>query len=90
MIFFIAIELACQNKHIITYSWDILQFKVKEIVGLGLEKHSDYLTGLGLTLWCIRFGLEKYLDYLSELWLILYYVGLGVEKYLDYLTFMTY
>ena len=27
-----------------------------------LEKHSGYLTGLGLTLWYTGFGLEKYSD----------------------------
>ena len=44
-------------------------------------KNSEYLTGLGLTLWYIRLGLE-----LIALGLILWYVGLGFEKYSDYLT----
>ena len=57
----------------------------KKEPGLGLEKHSDYLTGLGLTLSNIRCRLQKYSDYLAGLGLILY-VGLGLEKYSDYLT----
>ena len=44
-------------------------------------KNSEYLTGLGLTLWYIRLGLE-----LIALGLILWYVGLGFEKNSDYLT----
>ena len=50
-----------------------------------LEKHSGYLTGLGLTLWYTGFGLEKYSDYLTGLGLILY-VGVDLEKYSDYLS----
>ena len=57
----------------------------KEIRELGIEKHWDYLTGLGLILWCIGFGLEKYVDYLTGLELILY-IGLGLEKYSNYVT----
>ena len=50
-----------------------------KIIGLGLEKYPDYLTGLGLTLWYIGFGLEKCSDYVTRLELILY-VGLTLEK----------
>ena len=48
-----------------------------KIIGLGLEKYPDYLTGLGLTLWYIGFGLEKYSDYLTGPGLISWYIGLG-------------
>ena len=48
-------------------------------------KNSDYLTGLGLTLWYIRLGLEKYSNYLIALGLILWYIELGREKCSDYL-----
>ena len=62
---------------------------VKEIIGLGLEKHSDYIIGLRLTLWYVGFALEKYSDYLAGLdfifVLLILYVWLGLEKYSEYL-----
>ena len=64
---------------------EILQFNFKKIIGLGLKKILDYLTGLGLTLWYMRPGPEKYWNYLIAPGLILWY-GLGLEKCLDYLT----
>ena len=42
-----------------------LAIHFKEIIGLGLEKHSDYVTGNGLTSWYIGFGIEKHSDYLT-------------------------
>ena len=53
----------------VTYSWDILQFELKKLLG------SDYLTGVGLTLWYIGFGFEKYSDYFTGLGLILLNTG---------------
>ena len=55
------------------------------IYWIGLEKHWDYLTGLGLTLWYIGFWLEINWEYLTGPEIILY-VGTGLEKYSNYLT----
>ena len=48
-------------------------------------KNSDYLTGLGSTLWYIGLEPEKYSNYLNALDLILWYIGLGLDKWSDYL-----
>ena len=55
-------------------------------IGLGLEKHSNYLDALGLILGYIEFGLQKCLDYLTGVRLILWYIWLGLKKHLDYLS----
>ena len=46
-----------------------MQFK--EIIGLGREKHSHYLTGLGLTYDVLDLNLKKHSDYLAGLGLTL-------------------
>ena len=46
----------------VAYGWYILQLSLKKSLELNLKKYSDCLTGLGLTLWYIRFGPEEYLD----------------------------
>ena len=43
-------------------------------------KNSNYLTGLGLTLWYNRLGLEKHSNYLIALDWILWYNGLGLKS----------
>ena len=61
MVFLIGIELGCQDKkqiqivilskiHLRYLQLSILQFHLKKIIGLGLEKLLDYLTRFGLTL----------------------------------------
>ena len=70
----------------ILHAVEILQFNFKKIIGIGLKKNSDYLTGLGLTLWYMRPGPEEYSNNLIAPGLILWYLGLGLEKCLDYLT----
>ena len=49
----------------------------------GLEKQSNYLTGLTLILWYIGVGLEKLLDYLTGLRLILLNIWLGLIELIN-------
>ena len=46
---------------------------ILEYIGLGLEKCSDYLTG-------VRFWIKKTFGLPTGLWLILFYVGLELIK----------
>ena len=50
-------------------------------IGFRLEIYSDYITGLGLTLWYIDLGLEKYSNQLTGTGLTLWYIGLELEKH---------